>query len=194
LISLPSDFAAPLPWTGAVGRSRRFIDVIDSSRPAARTHVLAEAHLVGTFETKWLLRHLGKGPDMIDFIDSDDLMRNKNFSQVAIASGSKVIYTSGQVSIDRDGKLVGGADLAAQTKQAMRNLQLALAAAGAAFADVVKTTTFVVDFKPEHREIITGAKESLYRGRKPPASALIGVSSLAKAEWLIEIEAVAVLD
>ena len=131
---------------------------------------------------------------MIDFRNPDGLMRNQTFSQVAVATGSKVIYTSGQVAIDSNGQLVGGADLAAQTTQAMQNLGLALAAAGASFADVVKTTTFVVGFRPEQREIITGAKESFYRGRKPPTSALIGVSCLAKAEWLVEIEAVAVVD
>jgi enamine deaminase RidA (YjgF/YER057c/UK114 family) len=80
-------------------------------------------------------------------------------------------------AIDHDGKLIVGADLAAQTKQAMRNLQVALAAAGATFADVVKTTTFVVGFQPAHREIITGAKDSFYRGRKP-RRALCSASAL----------------
>nr|WP_216857016.1 Rid family hydrolase [Acidisoma sp. S159] len=132
--------------------------------------------------------------EVIKFIEPDGLMLNSTFSQVAIATGSSVIYTSGQVAVDVYGHLVGAGDLAAQTRQAMRNLSLALAAAGADFSDVVKTTTFVVGFEPQHREIITGAKEPFYNGRKPPTSALIGVSSLAMAAWLIEIEAVAVLE
>jgi enamine deaminase RidA (YjgF/YER057c/UK114 family) len=115
---------------------------------------------------------------MINFIEPDGLFQNPTFSQVALATGSKVIFTSGQVSIDDRGNLVGAGDLAAQTRQAMHNLGLALAAAGASFADIVKTTTFVVGLKPSQREIITGAKEPFYRGRKPPTSALIGVSSL----------------
>jgi enamine deaminase RidA (YjgF/YER057c/UK114 family) len=131
---------------------------------------------------------------MIEFIEAKGLMQNATFSQVAIAAGSKTIYTSGQVAIDENGGLIGANDLAAQTRQAMENLGAALAAAGASFADVVKTTTFVVGFKPEHREIITSAKKPFYAGRKPPTSALIGVSALAKAEWLIEIDAVAVLE
>jgi enamine deaminase RidA (YjgF/YER057c/UK114 family) len=125
---------------------------------------------------------------------SGGLLRNPTFSQVAITTRPKTIFTSGQVSIDEQGKLVGGSYLREQTQQAMRNLGLALAAAGASFADVVKTTTFVVGFKPEHRTVITDAKAPFYDGRKPPASALIGVSGLANGEWLIEIEAIASID
>jgi enamine deaminase RidA (YjgF/YER057c/UK114 family) len=74
----------------------------------------------------------------------------------------------------------------------MKNLGLALEAAGATFADIVKTT-FVVNYRPEHRTIITDAKKPFWAG-KPPTSALIGVAALALPEWLIEIEAVAVVD
>ena len=131
---------------------------------------------------------------MIEFFEPDGLIRNPTFSQVAVATGSRLVFTSGQVSIDERGDLVGADDLAAQTRQAMYNLGLALNAAGASFADIVKTTTFVVGFQPDKREIITDAKEPFYRGRKPPTSALIGVSCLARAEWLIEIEAVAIIE
>ena len=131
---------------------------------------------------------------MIRLIDPDGLLRNATFSQLAIASGSKTIHTSGQVSVDERGNVVGAGDLAAQTTQAMSNLRLALSAAGATFADVVKTTTFVVGMKADQREVITNAKKPFWGGHAPPPSALIGVSALARAEWLIEIEAVAVID
>jgi enamine deaminase RidA (YjgF/YER057c/UK114 family) len=131
---------------------------------------------------------------VIEFIEPDGLLRNDTFSQVAVARGSTTIYTSGQVSIDERGTIVGAGDLAAQTRQAMQNLERALAAAGAGFADVVKTTTFVVGLKPDQRETITEAKKPFYGGRTPPTSALIGVEALARPEWLIEIEAIAVLD
>jgi enamine deaminase RidA (YjgF/YER057c/UK114 family) len=65
-----------------------------------------------------------------------------------------------------------------------------LEAAGATFADIVKTTTLVVNYRPEHRTVITDAKKPFWG--KPPTSALIGVAALALP--LIEIEAVAVLD
>jgi enamine deaminase RidA (YjgF/YER057c/UK114 family) len=65
------------------------------------------------------------------------LLLNPGFSQVIVATGKRTVYTAGQVSIDERGELVGGGDLAAQTAQAMRNVGLALAAAGAGYAAVV---------------------------------------------------------
>ena len=110
------------------------------------------------------------------------------------ASGRRTIYTAGQVSIDGRGALVGAADLAAQTAQAMRNVGLALSAAGANYADIVKITTYVVNYKPEHRSIIGNARAPFFAKGTPPASTLVGVAALAMAEWIVEIEAIAVLD
>jgi enamine deaminase RidA (YjgF/YER057c/UK114 family) len=123
----------------------------------------------------------------------DGLFLNPAFSQVVAASGARTIYTAGQVSIDAQGKLVGAGDLAAQTAQAMRNVGLALAAAGAGFADVVKITTYVVNYQPEQRTVIGQARAPFFAGGPPPASTLLGVAALALPEWLIEIEAIAVL-
>ena len=99
-----------------------------------------------------------------------------------------------QVSIDEHGELVGGNDLAAQTAQAMRNVGLALAAAGAGYADIVKITTFVVNYRPEQRSVIGKARAPFFVGGEPPASTLVGVAALALPEWLAEIEAVPVVD
>lgn len=123
----------------------------------------------------------------------DGLFKNPAYSHVAIASGARTIYISGQVAMDSQGNLVGAGDLGAQTEQVMRNLGLALAGAGASFADVVKITTYVVDYKPEYRAIISKARTPFFAGREPPASTLVGVSALALPGWLIEIEAVAVV-
>ena len=106
------------------------------------------------------------------------------FSQVVAATGTRTIYTAGQVSIDEHGALVGGDDLAAQTEQVMRNVGLALAAAGAGFGDVVKITTYVVNYQPEHRVIIGKARAPFFAGGAPPASTLVGVSALALPGWL----------
>ena len=121
------------------------------------------------------------------------LLRNPAFSQVVVASGTRTIYVAGQVSIDEHGALAGAGDLAAQTTQVMRNVGLALAAAGANFSDVVKITTYVVNYRPEHRAVIGKARAPFFANGVPPASTLVGVSALALPEWLIEIEAVAVL-
>jgi enamine deaminase RidA (YjgF/YER057c/UK114 family) len=122
------------------------------------------------------------------------LLHNPGFSQVVVSAGKRTIYTAGQVSIDDRGALIGGSDLAAQTSQAMRNVGLALAAAGAGYADIVKITTYVVNYRPEQRTIIGKARAPFFAGREPPASTLVGVMALAVPEWLVEIEAVAVID
>jgi enamine deaminase RidA (YjgF/YER057c/UK114 family) len=131
---------------------------------------------------------------MIEHLRPDGLLHNPAFSQVVAALGKRTIYTAGQVSIDERGALVGPGDLAAQTAQVMRNVGLALAAAGAGYADIVKITTYVVNYKPEDRAVIGKARAAFFAGGTPPASTLVGVAALALPEWLVEIEAVAVLD
>jgi enamine deaminase RidA (YjgF/YER057c/UK114 family) len=122
------------------------------------------------------------------------LFHSPAYSHVAVATGNRTIYTAGQVSIDERGALVGAGDLAAQTAQAMRNIGLALGAAGASYANVVKITTYVVNYKPEYRAVIREARAPFFANGTPPASTLAGVAALAQPEWLVEIEAIAVAD
>lgn len=130
----------------------------------------------------------------LDHPRPEGLLDNPSFSQVVAAIGTRTVYTAGQVSIDERGMVIGAGDLAAQTAQAMRNVGLALAAAGASYADIVKITTYVVNYKPEHRAVIGSARAPFFSNRTPPASTLVGVSALAVPDWLVEIEAVAVVD
>jgi enamine deaminase RidA (YjgF/YER057c/UK114 family) len=130
----------------------------------------------------------------LEHLRPEGLLHSPSYSQVVVAAGTRTIYTAGQVSIDERGGLVGAGDLMAQATQAMRNVGLALAAAGASYADIVKITTYVVNYKPEHRTIIGKARAPFFANRPPPASTLVGVTSLALPEWLVEIEAVAVLN
>jgi len=129
----------------------------------------------------------------IEYPHAEGLLKNPAYSHVAVASGARTVYIAGQVAMDSQGNLVGAGDLSAQTEQVMRNLGTALAAAGAGFADVVKITTYVVDYKPEMRAAIGKARTPFFAGREPPASTLVGVSALAAPGWLIEIEAIAVV-
>jgi enamine deaminase RidA (YjgF/YER057c/UK114 family) len=122
------------------------------------------------------------------------LLHNPGFSQVVTATGKRTIYTAGQVAIDEHGALVGGSDLGAQSQQAMRNVGLALAAAGAGYADIVKLTTYVVNYRPDQRTVIAEARAPFFADMKRPASTLVGVAALALPEWLVEIEAIAVAD
>ena len=100
------------------------------------------------------------------------------------------IYVAGQVGIGEDSKVVDGG-FEAQAKQALENLKRVLEASGASFKDVVKLNTYVttMEFMPVYREL-----RRSYFGDHYPASTLIQVAGLALPEFLIEIEAVAVIE
>ena len=129
-----------------------------------------------------------------EFINPPGLCPTFGWTHVVATSGGKTIHISGQVSIDAKGQLVGRGDLKRQTEQAFENIKLALAAAGATFDHVVKSTLFVVNFKPEMLPVIREVRGRYFSREHPPASTLVGVTALAGPEWLIEIEATAVIE
>lgn len=116
------------------------------------------------------------------------------FSHVARTTGRTTLSVSGQVAYDSEGGIVGVGDLAAQTDQVYRNIQTALAAHGATMNDIVKTTLFVRDLSPDKAIVIRRVRAAYISSDKPPASTMVGVSSLAKPELLLEVEATAVID
>ncbi len=127
-------------------------------------------------------------------IQPHGLFASPTYSHVVTARGGGTVYISGQVAAGPDGAVVGVGDVGAQTAQVMRNLEIALQAAGATFADVVKIVTYVVGYQPEQRAAIAAARAPYFPAGEPPASTLVGVSALAAPDWLVEIEAVAVID
>ncbi len=129
---------------------------------------------------------------MIERIQPDGLRQPPTYTPVVRATGGSTIYISGQVSADVDGNIVGVGDFEAQARQVFSNLRLALASVGADFSNVVKITTFIVNYTPDLREVY-GAARAEATGDSLPASTLIGVQALAMPEYLIEIEAVAVV-
>lgn len=128
-----------------------------------------------------------------EFLNPPQLCPTFGWTHVVSATGGKTIHISGQVGINEQGEIVGRGDLKTQTEQAFHNIELALAAAGATFRDVVKTSLFVVGLKPEHVPIIREVRSRYVSAEHPPASTLVGVSALVGPDWLIEIEAVAVV-
>lgn len=115
------------------------------------------------------------------------------YTQVVTARGAVTVYVAGQVATDAQGTLVGRGNLGAQAAQVLANLRAALAAAGASPADVAKLTIYVVGFRPESRDALLPELEAMF-GDRPPANTLLGVQALARPEYLLEIDAVAVLD
>ena len=126
-------------------------------------------------------------------LQPEGLSQPRGYSHVVSAHGRHV-FIAGQVAFDANGRVVGAGDLRAQTEQVFKNLQRALAAAGARLDDVVKTTIFVVDYKPADRAVIAEVRSRFYGNVAPPASTLVGVQALVVPELMIEIEAVAVVE
>ena len=122
------------------------------------------------------------------------LAQPRGYSHVVAARGGRTVYVSGQVALDEKGQLVGKGDLKAQAQQVFLNLRLALGAVGADFEDVVKLNTYVVNYRPAMLDTLRAVRGSFLGDVAVPASTLVGVQALARAEFLIEIEAVAVVD
>ena len=121
-------------------------------------------------------------------IEKEYLQPNEGFSQALIvyAESSKTIYISGQIG--------AGDDLETQTIATFKNLENILNECGATFQDVVKLNTYIVNFNPEvDLPIFRKVRKNFLGNENYPASTLVGVSVLGNRNWLIEIEATAVL-
>lgn len=133
----------------------------------------------------------------ITLVNPDALPKVDFHQQVAIGSGSKLVFMAGQVAWDADGTLVGKGDLAAQVEQCYLNVAAAVAGAGGTFDDLAKLTTYVVDWSPDKMAMLReGRNRALKKlGVKLLApGTLIGVAALFTPDLLVEIEAIAVID
>ncbi|MFD5794349.1 RidA family protein [Streptomyces diastatochromogenes] len=112
------------------------------------------------------------------------------YSHVVSATG-RFVAVSGQLALDEDGKLVGEGDPAAQARQVFENLSRCLAAAGAGFQDVVKLTYFVTDVA--YLPAIRAARAAHIPDDRLPAASAVQVAALVAPEFLMEVEAFAVV-
>jgi len=113
------------------------------------------------------------------------------FSQVVIASGAKTVFISGQTAWDANKRIVGR-NFGEQARKALHNVKAAVEAAGGALNDIVALRIYIVHLA-ENVEAVGRALREMFP-TNPPTSTWIGVSSLAVPEFLIEIEATAVLE
>ncbi|WP_406471905.1 RidA family protein [Streptomyces sp. NBC_01615] len=112
------------------------------------------------------------------------------YTHVVMGTG-RFVAVSGQLALDEDGKLVGEGDPDAQARQVFENLRRCLAAAGATFDDVVKLTFFVTDMA--HMPAVRAARDAHIPADRLPAASAVQVAALVRPEFLMEIEAYAVV-
>jgi enamine deaminase RidA (YjgF/YER057c/UK114 family) len=129
----------------------------------------------------------------LEGINPDNLPTPQTYTHVVVARGNKLVFVAGQEPEDRQGKVVGVGDLGAQARQVFANLGHALAAAGARTDQVAKITIYVVRYRPKFLPVIEDARVSLF-GEHRPVDTVIGVESLARPEYLIEVDAIAIAD
>jgi reactive intermediate/imine deaminase len=125
-----------------------------------------------------------------NFINPQTLHSPGGYTHVVEVTSGRLAYISGQVALDRDGKLAGGG-IGSQTRQVFQNMAAALAAVGGTLGDVVKLTTYLLDVT--EMDAVREIRNHYFDQGRLPAATAVQVSRLEPDGVLIEIEAVAVL-
>lgn len=113
------------------------------------------------------------------------------YTPVVTVKGGTLVFVSGLLARDREGNIVKKGDMGAQIAQVGENLRLALAAAGARLEDLVRTTTYVTDIEEFFRHVEVRMR---YFGPALPTSTTVEVRRLAHPDFLVEVEAFAVVE
>ena len=132
----------------------------------------------------------------VELLNPEGLPKPDVYRQVAVATGTRLVFLAGQVARDADGAPVGDGDLAAQVEQALRNVATAVGAAGGTFDDIAKLTVYVVDWTPDKMAALGDGvgRAAAALGIDPvKAVTLVGVAALGEPDLLVEIEGIAVL-
>jgi enamine deaminase RidA (YjgF/YER057c/UK114 family) len=116
------------------------------------------------------------------------------FSQIVASAGGKMVFLSGQVGWNEQQQMIGPNDLKAQTWQTFKNIETAMRAAGGTLTDVVSMRIYIVEEKLDEDHYITEVLKAFFPEDQAPATTWIGVRALANKEFLIEIEAIGVIE
>ena len=133
-----------------------------------------------------------KGKSRAKFLNPEAMPKSFGYSHIVIAEKGRTVYLSGQIALDREGKVVGRGDFRAQTVQVFENLKAGLEAAGASFKDVIKINIYLTNINSQLK-IFPEVRDKYIDLENPPASSLVEVRRLFGEDFLIEIDAVAVL-
>ena len=127
------------------------------------------------------------------YLNPKELNTPRFYSHAVTAEGTgKLVHVSGQVSWDASGKVVGKGDMRAQSEQVFKNVEAALAAAGAGWDDVIKMNGYMVGMHAERVGAYREVRQRFLKEGALPASTLVGVERLVDPELLLEVEVVAV--
>jgi enamine deaminase RidA (YjgF/YER057c/UK114 family) len=124
------------------------------------------------------------------YINPDTIGTPRGYTQVVKAGNT--VYIAGQVSAARDGSVVGKGDPEAQVRQVWRNLEAAVTSAGGTLHNIVKTTTYVTSI--DYAAAVRKVRDELFQSAHPPTSTLLVISALASPDFMVEIEAIAVVE
>jgi 2-iminobutanoate/2-iminopropanoate deaminase len=152
--------------------------------------MISGCFVAGTFA---LAQTGSAGKGNVQFKNSPEISSPAGYSHVAVVSGGKMVFLSGQVGLNKQGEMVGKDDFGAQATQAFSNLKSALAAAGATPNDVIKLNYYVVGLNHDKLIAIRNVRDQFVNKEHPPTSTLAGVQALFREDALVEIEAVAVI-
>lgn len=129
----------------------------------------------------------------VRYVNPDGLPKNPAFTNVIVVTGQvKTIYIGGQDAVDASGTIVGKGDIKQQTEQVLANLQAALKAVGAELEHIIKWNLYVVQGQPLQPGF-EAFQQVWGRRPNPPAITFMFVSGLANPDFLIEMDAVAVV-
>lgn len=119
--------------------------------------------------------------------------RPYGFSQMVVTDPGKMVFISGQVAWDKNLNITGKGDLEKQAEKSILNLKVAMEELGGSLADIVMIRIYKVNYQKEDGPVINRLLKKYFGSENPPASTWISVSGLANEEFLIEIEAQAVI-
>lgn len=119
--------------------------------------------------------------------------RQYGFSQIVVSNPGKLVFISGQVAWDADMNIVGENDLAMQTRQSLDNLKTAIQAVGGTLENIVMLRIYKVNYQKGDGPVINQLLREYFGTENPPASTWVSVQGLANEEFMIEIEAQAVI-
>ncbi|MEE8301355.1 MAG: RidA family protein [Candidatus Tectomicrobia bacterium] len=125
-----------------------------------------------------------------EYSNPDTMSQPSGYTQVVKVD--KTVYIAGQVSVAADGSIVGQGNPEAQVRQVWRNVEAAVQSVGGTLQNIVKTTTYVTSI--DYAAAVRKVRDELHQASNPPTSTLLVISALAHPDFMVEIEAIAVVD